>query len=159
MKPPAPCHPPATPDMTRFHVLTSEFLHETNTFCKLPTGLEAFAERGLLYGDEAIAARKDNNTELAGFLDADLRIAQVLARVGIEDAAGDDARGRALDGPGGGSLTVRPRGERQSCAQERNGEDSFHRGVGSIPANGTLAGKNTEPARAPARHDGPPGTT
>jgi microcystin degradation protein MlrC len=56
--------------MTRFHVLTSEFLHETNTFCKLPTGLETFAERGLLFGAEAIAARQDNNTELGGFLEA-----------------------------------------------------------------------------------------
>jgi microcystin degradation protein MlrC len=56
--------------MTRFHVLTSEFLHETNTFCKLPTGLDVFAQRGLLYGADAIAARQDNNTELAGFLEA-----------------------------------------------------------------------------------------
>ena len=56
--------------MTTFNVLTAEFLHETNTFCKLPTTSASFAERGLLFGDEAIAARKDNNTELAGFLDA-----------------------------------------------------------------------------------------
>ena len=56
--------------MTRFHVLTAEFLHETNTFCKIPTGLDVFAERGLLYGAEAMAARQDNNTELAGFLEA-----------------------------------------------------------------------------------------
>ena len=56
--------------MTRFHVLTAEFLHETNTFCKLPTNLAAFAERGLLYGAEAVAARQDNNTELGGFLEA-----------------------------------------------------------------------------------------
>ena len=56
--------------MTTFPVLTAEFLHETNTFCKLPTTSASFAERGLLFGDAAIAARKDNNTELAGFLDA-----------------------------------------------------------------------------------------
>ena len=56
--------------MTRFHVLTAEFLHETNTFCKLPTNLAVFAERGLLYGAEAVAARQDNNTELGGFLEA-----------------------------------------------------------------------------------------
>ena len=53
-----------------FNVLTAEFLHETNTFCQLPTTLASFAERGLLYGSEAIAARQDNNTELAGFLEA-----------------------------------------------------------------------------------------
>lgn len=56
--------------MKPFHVLTAEFLHETNTFSKLPTTLASFAERGLLYGDEAIAARRDNNTELGGFLEA-----------------------------------------------------------------------------------------
>ena len=36
--------------MKPFHVLTAEFLHETNTFSKLPTTLASFAERGLLYG-------------------------------------------------------------------------------------------------------------
>ena len=56
--------------MTTFNVLSAEFLHETNTFCKLPTNSASFAERGLLWGEDAIAARKDNNTELAGFLDA-----------------------------------------------------------------------------------------
>ena len=56
--------------MKNFTVLTAEFLHETNTFCSLPTTEASFAERGLLFGDAAVAARKDNNTELAGFLDA-----------------------------------------------------------------------------------------
>ena len=56
--------------MTTFTVLTAEMLHETNTFCALPTTLATFAERGLLYGDAAIAARQDNNTELGGFLEA-----------------------------------------------------------------------------------------
>ena len=55
---------------TTFNVLTAEFLHETNTFCKLPTTLTDFADRGLLYGADAVAARKDNNTELGGFLEA-----------------------------------------------------------------------------------------
>jgi microcystin degradation protein MlrC len=55
--------------MAKFTVLSAELLHETNTFCRLPTTLEDFAQRGLLYGGDAIAARKDNNTELAGFLD------------------------------------------------------------------------------------------
>jgi len=56
--------------MTPFTVLTAEMLHETNTFCALPTTLASFAERGLLYGDAAINARQDNNTELGGFLEA-----------------------------------------------------------------------------------------
>ena len=56
--------------MTTLTVLTAEMLHETNTFCALSTTLASFAERGLLYGDAAIAARQDNNTELGGFLEA-----------------------------------------------------------------------------------------
>lgn len=56
--------------MTHFIVLTAELLHETNTFCTLPTSLATFAERGLLYGESAMVARRDNNTELGGFLEA-----------------------------------------------------------------------------------------
>lgn len=54
----------------QFNVLTAEFLQETNTFSKLHTGINGFAERGLLYGEDAVLARKDNNTELGGFLEA-----------------------------------------------------------------------------------------
>ena len=50
-------------------VLSAEWQHETNTFCILPTTAASFAERGWLVGAEAIAARGQANTELAGFLD------------------------------------------------------------------------------------------
>ena len=53
-----------------FRVLTAELSHETNTFSRRLTGAQAFKDRYVLYGDEAIAARSDANTELAGFLDA-----------------------------------------------------------------------------------------
>lgn len=53
-----------------FTVLTAELLHETNTFCSLPTTLGSFVEGYRLMGDEAVAARQHVNTELAGFLDA-----------------------------------------------------------------------------------------
>ena len=53
-----------------FRVLTAELQHETNTFSRLPTGKQAFKERYVLIGEEAIAARCEANTELAGFLDA-----------------------------------------------------------------------------------------
>jgi microcystin degradation protein MlrC len=56
--------------MKKFTVLTAELQHETNTFCALPTTLATFEARGLLRGDDAIAARRSNNTELAGFIDA-----------------------------------------------------------------------------------------
>lgn len=59
---------PARP-MTAFTVLTAELKHETNTFCNLPTTQASFSERGILLGQDAIAARREHNTELAGFMD------------------------------------------------------------------------------------------
>jgi microcystin degradation protein MlrC len=53
-----------------FRVLTAEFAHETNTFSLLITGQQAFKDRYVLIGEDAIAARCEANTELAGFLDA-----------------------------------------------------------------------------------------
>jgi microcystin degradation protein MlrC len=52
-----------------FRVLTAEFAHETNTFSRLVTDEQAFKDRYVLFGDEAIIARRQANTELAGFLD------------------------------------------------------------------------------------------
>lgn len=52
-----------------FRVLTAEFAHETNTFSRLITGKQAFRAQYALIGDEAITARGEANTELAGFLD------------------------------------------------------------------------------------------
>lgn len=52
-----------------FTILTAEFQHESNTFSKRPTGIDAFRERYFYEGDEAIAERGDANTPLAGFLD------------------------------------------------------------------------------------------
>ena len=51
-------------------VLTAEIYHETNTFSCRKTDVQAFKDRFLLLNNEAIAARGDANTELAGFLDA-----------------------------------------------------------------------------------------
>jgi microcystin degradation protein MlrC len=53
-----------------FRVLTAELAHETNTFSRHLTGKQAFRDRYVLMGDAAIVARRDANTELAGFLDA-----------------------------------------------------------------------------------------
>ncbi|MDQ6432840.1 M81 family metallopeptidase [Mesorhizobium sp. LHD-90] len=52
-----------------FTVLTCEFMHESNTFSRYRTGLPQFQADTLLYGDEAIRARRNANTELAGFMD------------------------------------------------------------------------------------------
>ena len=53
-----------------FRALSAELSHETNTFSRRATGAQAFKDRYVLIGDEAIAARSEANTELAGFLDA-----------------------------------------------------------------------------------------
>ncbi|MFT5153783.1 MAG: microcystin degradation protein MlrC, partial [Planctomycetota bacterium] len=52
-----------------FRVLTAELAHETNTFSRQITGKQAFRDRYVLIGDEAVTARGALNTELAGFLD------------------------------------------------------------------------------------------
>jgi microcystin degradation protein MlrC len=53
-----------------FNVLTAEISHETNSFSLHRTGKHAFMARYALMGEAAIAERGDENTELAGFLDA-----------------------------------------------------------------------------------------
>lgn len=53
-----------------FKVLSAEIAHETNTFNIRPTTIQSFRDRYLLDGDQAVAARGDKNTELAGLLDA-----------------------------------------------------------------------------------------
>ena len=51
-------------------VLSAEFAHESNSFSRIETGYEHFLARSYcLQGQDAIAARGQANTELAGFLD------------------------------------------------------------------------------------------
>jgi microcystin degradation protein MlrC len=52
-----------------FTVLTAEFSHETNTFSIVPTHYKAFTDSLLLLGDDALRARRDANTDIAGFMD------------------------------------------------------------------------------------------
>ncbi|MBS9721152.1 M81 family metallopeptidase [Tianweitania sp. BSSL-BM11] len=52
-----------------FTVLTCEFMHESNTFSRLSTGLPQFEIDTLHYGADAIRVRRHANTELAGFMD------------------------------------------------------------------------------------------
>lgn len=52
-----------------FRVFSAEISHETNTFSIRPTDLAAFRAHFLLDGDDAVAARGDANTELAGLRD------------------------------------------------------------------------------------------
>ena len=52
-----------------FSILTAEFAHESATFNVHKTGYDAFVSSYLGFGDDAIAARGDANTAIAGFLD------------------------------------------------------------------------------------------
>jgi microcystin degradation protein MlrC len=52
-----------------YTVLTAEFMHESNTFSRFRTDLPQFQVDALFYGDDAIRARRNANTELAGFMD------------------------------------------------------------------------------------------
>ena len=56
-------------DPMPFHVLTAAFVHESNTFKKGETGLQAFRDGGLDVGQAAVDRFGDVNEELAGFLD------------------------------------------------------------------------------------------
>jgi microcystin degradation protein MlrC len=66
-----------------YKVLTAEISHETNTFSIHPTDTQAFKNRFLLVGAQAIAARGHQNTELAGVLDVageyDWRLEHVIS--------------------------------------------------------------------------------
>ncbi|CAH1648577.1 Microcystinase C [Hyphomicrobiales bacterium] len=52
-----------------FTVLTAEFSHESNTFSRCPADYAAFEDRGIGFGETAIAERGSANTPIAGFLD------------------------------------------------------------------------------------------
>ena len=81
-----------------FNILTAEITHETNTFNIHPTDIRDFEVRYLLDGPAAIAARGDNNTELAGVLDTG-RLHEWKVTHTISAAAGPGGRvtDRALD--------------------------------------------------------------
>ena len=51
-----------------FHVLTAEFLHESNTFKKGTTTLRDFAAHVLYDGDAGLGSRLQANTEIGGFM-------------------------------------------------------------------------------------------
>lgn len=57
------------PNNKIFNVISAEFLHETNTFNKNMTNYKSFCDRFVYIGEDAIKNRKNNNTELSGFLD------------------------------------------------------------------------------------------
>ena len=51
-------------------VLIGGFKHETNTYSRLPTGIDAYRSRGLHFGEDIVSAYGRTRTEIAAFLDA-----------------------------------------------------------------------------------------
>lgn len=52
-----------------YRVLTGQIMHETNTFSRLPTDLDAYRARYLYYGDEVAERLRGTRTEIGGTLD------------------------------------------------------------------------------------------
>lgn len=53
-----------------YRVLTGQIMHETNTFSRLPTDLDAYRARYLYYGDEVAKQLRGTQTEMGGVLDS-----------------------------------------------------------------------------------------
>ena len=51
-------------------IFIAGFMHETNTFSKLPTTLDSYRARGLYYGDDVFQKLKGTRTEIAAFFDS-----------------------------------------------------------------------------------------
>ncbi len=53
-----------------YRVLVSQFMHETNTFSKLPTTLEDYRRRWLIEGEAIVPRFTGTRNELGGYIDA-----------------------------------------------------------------------------------------
>jgi microcystin degradation protein MlrC len=53
-----------------YRVLVSQFMHETNTFSKLPTTLEDYRKRWLIEGEAMVKRFKGTKNEVGGYIDS-----------------------------------------------------------------------------------------
>jgi microcystin degradation protein MlrC len=53
-----------------YRVLLAQFMHETNTFSKLPTTLDDYRRRFLVEGEEIVAKFKGTRNEMGGYIDS-----------------------------------------------------------------------------------------
>jgi microcystin degradation protein MlrC len=53
-----------------YRVLIAQFMHETNTFSKLPTTLDDYRRRWLVEGEEMVPRFKGTRNEVGGYIDA-----------------------------------------------------------------------------------------
>ena len=52
-----------------FRVLLAQFMHETNTFSKLPTTLDDYRRRLLVEGEAIVPKFKGTKNEMGGYID------------------------------------------------------------------------------------------
>src|SRR4030095_6282317 len=53
-----------------YRVLIAQFMHETNTFSKLPTTLDDYRRRWLIEGEAVVARFAGTRNEVGGYIDA-----------------------------------------------------------------------------------------
>jgi len=53
-----------------YRVLIAQFMHETNTFSKLPTTLDDYRKRWLIEGEAMVARFKGTKNEVGGYIDS-----------------------------------------------------------------------------------------
>ena len=65
-----------------YRVLIAQFMHETNTFSKLPTTLEDYRKRWLIEGEAMVPRFKGTRNEIGGYIDSvgEVRLAAGVGR-------------------------------------------------------------------------------
>ena len=61
--------------------LVGEFMHETNTFSRVPASLECFAEQGIWTGEGIPERVAGSRTSLGAFIDVAARSDQICAEL------------------------------------------------------------------------------
>ncbi len=56
-----------------YRVLIAQFMHETNTFSKLPTTLDDYRRRFLVEGEAMVPKFRGTKNEVGGYIDAGAR--------------------------------------------------------------------------------------
>ena len=84
-----------------YRVLIAQFMHETNTFSKLPTTLEDYRKRWLIEGEAMVPRFTGTKNEIGGYIDCgeEIRLAAGVGRRGQRHAVGQADEGNLGDDP------------------------------------------------------------
>ena len=84
-----------------YRVLIAQFMHETNTFSKLPTTLDDYRKRWLIEGEAMVARFKGTKNEVGGYIDS-------IARYGWQPVWGAAANATPAAPISAATTTSRP---------------------------------------------------